>query len=182
MRQVITAILILSVATNALAQKKSSEYINENFVFFGAKAMRVNGAVYRREITAKDFKTNDNSIVEGFALGDEMYIDNGENNDKKANDGIYTSVDTYQIKNEINDTITLSDILVFGTNFKFEKELERYLSENRLNEKTVVKYKCDISSCTCAECSCIACNNHWEQNSNWCFNANNCGVVIGFDF
>ncbi|MBL0357974.1 MAG: hypothetical protein IPP72_14330 [Chitinophagaceae bacterium] len=182
MKRVIISILLFPALLSTFSQKKSSSYISENFVVLGIKAIRLNGEVYTREIHAKDFKTSDNSVVEGFAFGDEMFIDNGKDNDKRANDGIYTSVDTYRMKAQKKDTVILSDKVVFGINFKYEKELEKYLSEKGVIDKFSIRLKCDISSCTCSACDCIACNNNCEQSLRWCFNGKDCLIKIGFDF
>ncbi|MGI9526836.1 MAG: hypothetical protein ACR2MS_06990 [Weeksellaceae bacterium] len=69
---------------------------------------------------SNDFVLNSEYYIEGI-----QYTDNGEFNDEIAGDGLYTSIQTFP-KDSRKSKNSL-DKLSFGQDFKFNKELKRYL-------------------------------------------------------
>jgi|GEM_PF-1907567 len=182
MKKTIACLLFLSCTITAFSQGKNPDYISENLAILGIRAEKVIGSFYARQIIAKDFKTMDNSVVEGFSIGDDSFIDNGKGNDKIANDGTYTSINIYETKAEKDDMVVLCTQVIVSEHFKFESKLDRYLAENGRTRKFGSRVKCEVSSCSCTECTCASCNYEWGQTLNWCLSLKNCRIETEFEW
>ncbi|WP_353118414.1 hypothetical protein [Myroides odoratus] len=79
-----------------------------------------------------------------YMINGEEYVDNGSYNDEISNDGTYTSVNQYYIKEsqKLQDQIKLEETektysLSKGENFKYEKELENYIKTTYSYQQTL---------------------------------------------
>lgn len=160
--------------------QEKTKYVSENFVFISVKAVKIDENSYLKEIVCRDFKTKDNSVIAGFSIDEEMFTDNGKENDKLANDGIYTSVSKYTIESN-EDVLVISDNPTVAKSFKFKELLEIYLNEHGIvvpNEGPSLSIDCDVESCDCEACGCLACRFGWGKRLNWCFRFKNCHMTL----
>jgi hypothetical protein len=109
MKKVFFFLAFVSLSIASISQKTANipSYANESFVIFEAKAIKVADLVYVKQIKGRDFAAGDNSKIAGFSIGEDTYTDNGQGNDAVANDGLFTSVDTYKVKEDKGKEVTL---------------------------------------------------------------------------
>lgn len=62
---------------------KNTDITHDNFEILEVKAVRLQGNRFAKQIRALDFKAKDNSIVAGFSNYNDMYTDDGRENDTK---------------------------------------------------------------------------------------------------
>ncbi len=183
MKKIVLFVLLFSSAFTLLAQE--SNYISENFAILQTQAKKISSEKYVKQVIGVDFKTKDNSNVNSFSIDEIVFVDNGTLNDEKANDGIYTSTDSYNIPTDKilsfddNGVLKITTDIHYDSHFKHKSELQSMFS-NENNGKLGIGIECDIIGCTCAECHCRACNFGWGQNLNWCFKIGKCSISISW--
>lgn len=170
----IAAVLFVFSLGKSQAQTGSS-YLKENFAITKVIAVKVAKLTYVKQIFAKDYKINNNSFIAGFGIENEFFTDNGKGNDKIANDGIYTSIDTYPSTTDRGALVVLSENRYYDIGFKYVTQITKEFAG-----KVGVGISCEIIGCTCAECHCRACEYGWGQNLNWCFKIGKCSISIDF--
>jgi hypothetical protein len=99
-----------------------------------------------------------------FVLEEEYYIDgiqytdNGSFNDQIANDGIYSSIQSYN-SSDLLEKSDFETTINFGGSFKYQEEFTNYLAERYdaldINEKGGIKIKagCKMRLAPCPETS-----------------------------
>lgn len=163
---------------NQMSEAERTTYISNNFAILEVKAVRLEGNKFVKQIRALDFRTKDNSVIAGFSIGDDMYIDNGKEYDGKDNDGIYTSIKTYEIESDLNEIVISNNNVYLGSDFKFLEDLKTLQSNSLAKGGVSVSIGCDLHSCSCKECGCLACKFGWGERLNWCFYMDNCKFEI----
>lgn len=123
----------------------------------------------------KDFSGNI-QLNEAYQINGIEYNDNGKFNDKVANDGIYTSVESYKIINheEVMNTIIVNKAELFN----YEEALSKYLTD--INGKRVIKLGCKVRNIKCPQTS-------WYNTCIWgssctCVDFYDCELSIEIEF
>ncbi|MFY8186923.1 MAG: hypothetical protein ACOVLC_03075 [Flavobacterium sp.] len=134
----------------------------------------LNNGKYIFIIELKDFSEN---IVfnEAYNIDGVEYSDNGRFNDEVANDGIYTSVESYRIiQNDNNIDVMNTTIVNKSESFQYGEELNNYI--HTPNAKTKVKFGCKVRTVTCPETSWL--NNCWFGSPCTCIEFYDCEASI----
>ena len=100
--------------------------------------------------------SNKIDLRQAYIIDDIEYCDNGLFNDEVANDGIYTSVEKFAIKDEPVKKVAATETTIYlskSESFKYEDELERYVSKKKSIAKIVVKISCKFRTAPCPETS-----------------------------
>ncbi len=156
-------------------------FFKENIAFSDARIRTINTKKYVREIQIINFSENDWSVKE-FGFDGTLFEDNGLGNDLIANDGIYTSKETFYFNNKIqyNSSEPIRSIMGYVITdplFKFDKDLQKIINENsRNNGKFKAEITCDVEICSTG---CIA-DAIWDGFGCICFS--NCSVTVGFEW
>lgn len=96
----------------------------------------------------KDFSGNV-ELNEAYKINGIEYNDNGKFNDKVANDGIYTSVESYKIIN--SEDVLTSLVINKAESFDYDEALSDYLSDT--NSKRKIKFGCKVRNIKCPQTS-----------------------------
>src|SRR5690554_2942102 len=84
-------------------------------------------AKYSLIMEVKDF-SGEYRLHDAFMIDGIEYSDNGKFNDEIANDGIYTSVNQYDLEASVVNKLINNYYIHAGSNFAYESELEDYVS------------------------------------------------------
>lgn len=115
-------------------------------------------------------------LNEAYQINGIEYNDNGKFNDKVANDGIYTSVLSYKVKNQAD---LINNIIVNKAElFNYEAALSDYLT--KINSKRGIKLGCKVRNIKCPQTS-------WYNTCIWgssctCVDFYDCELSIEIEF
>jgi len=127
---------ILFIFVSNIIHSQVSDVLFENIAITNIKAIEKTNGKFYYELTLKDF-SGQNLLPEGFGLSGHTFMDNGNFNDKKANDGIYTAKEETSIAKLREHPITQT--VIYDESFKFENKL-------KISQRGV---GCKIRSCGC---------------------------------
>lgn len=131
-----------------------------------------------------------NNFNPNYSLNDEVWIDgigyndNGTINDLVANDGVFTSIETYSEAER--SSFNQDDDINFDSDFLFETELKTYLADKYLGEDPPeagpgISIGCKVRMVVCPETSWY--DTCWPFSSPcWCFEFYDCEASITLDF
>lgn len=126
----LVAIVLFSFNANAQNIEESTVIITQSRV--AIKSGDANKSA--RSFLLLNFN-KDNKLSKEYCVDEHIYTDDGEKNDLKAGDGIYTSIDLFEnLKEEKPNYLMKSEA------FEFNDELEQQISTN----KWVVKIGCKV--------------------------------------
>jgi hypothetical protein len=152
------------------------DLIRQHVAFSGSFTRNLNEKVYVKELILVNYSKM-KILPEGFGLKEVTYADNGKGYDLVKGDGIYTSVDRFEITpkqagNTIGVSVPVSDQIVVDHSFKHHEDLNNGL--NRLK----IKVTCDFYKCGCP-CKTFTCNACiWWGWSCWAMG--NCSVTVEY--
>lgn len=161
-----------------------SIHISNHICVYDCLERSIDSIAFVREALVLNFNENKKlPIMLSFEGTD--FIDDGTGNDEVAEDGLYTSIITYNHSPNV-PFVSMTRVSVFetvavGGSFSHWQELEDYIPlYNNVPQKTGAKagveFKCDLCTCPCTRCYCIACS-VWGGFSCWHFC--NCSVSVG---
>nr|WP_314494659.1 hypothetical protein [uncultured Chryseobacterium sp.] len=169
----------ISVETNANAAKtfaSPEEFVNSVALLQqGGFEDRLNPEKTFLLMEIKDFSGNI-QLNEAYQIKGIEYNDNGKFNDKVANDGIYTSVESFKIKNK--EEVLNSFIVNKAESFKYETALSEYMTD--VNGKRSIKFGCKVRNIKCPQTS-------WYNTCIWgssctCVDFYDCDISVEFEF
>lgn len=135
------------------------ELMMQNVAFEKLSVRSINKSEYAREVTVRNFssKTEFTNLI----FLNELFTDDGEGNDLRAGDGIYTSLKNYNHNKDVrfkglNNSIIVSDNWYFAKDFKHKDKLD--ITKNRDGGGGGgIEIEADVCFCSCGSCYCPAC-------------------------
>jgi hypothetical protein len=163
--------LVLSVAIGFSQTKSNDSYsekaLNEDLEFSKIEAKVLKNGAYYIELTLVNYSKTEKLPI-GFGFDNKIFGDDGQGNDLKAGDGIYSSKEELIFKNGPPESL-VKDFSIVGANFN-QKNMQ---SKRAGIGCKFVKIPCPTPS---NYNSCYACD-HWG----WpCFELTECEISIGF--
>jgi len=127
----------------------------ENIAFTNLNKLKLNETEFVYELTFQNFGESD-ILPEGFGFNNLTIMDNGEGNDRIANDGIYTSLEQFSIA-ELGLKVQFEPIC--DEKFKHKKEIG-------ISNEKILSCEFQPCGCPCSDGTCPACTNFgwscWE--------------------
>lgn len=127
----------------------------------GVKEDKENPGKYFILLELKNF-SSENILLDNYNIDRIVYTDKGDYNDQFENDGIYTSVESFHFENETEtlEKLMTYSIINISENFKYNKELEAYLSLSNEEDKYITNggggeasFGCKVRTAVCPETS-----------------------------
>lgn len=197
---IISILLILAIscttdnASNQSVDVKPEQayasFFEKNMAIIDISIMSISKSHYIKELKIKNFSET-KWEYEVFSTQNGVYLDNGQYNDKKAGDGIYTSMDTFEYDKDIkyNKDQPKESIInapIFNSKFEYTDDLIRYTDKAQSTKFTEMNYPsssvkpggeigltCDIEFGTCQ------CRAHsWGWCNCCCAQITNCKFSI----
>ncbi len=129
----------------------------ENVAIYGTFTRNLDAKTYVKEIKLVSFSA-DYKLPEGFGIKGVTVSDDGRQYDLVAGDGIYTSVEKYEITekqagNPVGVSVPVTDKIIVDLSFKQEVQLNEVVNDFK------IKIKCKFSKCgcPCQTFTCYAC-------------------------
>lgn len=180
-------ILMLSIASIniPLFAQRDGSYWNAHLAILDMRTRAVSTTAYVREIRLRNFQDAD-SLPHAFGFGADLFADNGESFDQKANDGVYTSKRCYvhhpgqPFVADEQPGGPLGFVLV-GTDFKHTDALIATYAAYGVQRPgpgalALRVIRCKLKLCACpSPCLCFACE--WDQ-ADWCLDWTDCQEAI----
>ena len=129
------------------------------------------------------FNFDDNySLNEAFVIDNIEYSDNGRFNDKVANDGVYTSVQTFTPSEENQNAPEEEDVanvmvIADMDDFLYMDDLKETLA--KVKPKVYAQVGCDIVTRDCPQTTWY--NSCWFSDECTCVYLENCELTIGIE-
>ena len=171
----LVGLLIMSVCS--LSQKQlpnDFDPIRQHVAITASYTRNLNAKSFVKELKLVNF--SDLALLPlGFGLREVTYTDNGQNYDLIAGDGLYTSVEKFEITpkqaaNPVGVSVPVMQNIVVDNAFQHENEL----GKGEYGRKIIIKcnfYKC---GCPCKTFTCRACE--WWGWSCWAMD--DCSVTF----
>lgn len=163
---------------------KKEEFFKKNMAVFDARIRSIDDSKYVRELYLPNF-SNDTWGEDEIGFDGEVFIDNGEINDQAPNDGIFTSVNTFNHDSRIpyfedkKLRSVLSKVIVSPDFIQDEAlnelELNYDLRKGQIQSR-VLRVTCDIVFRDCP-------NEYWYNTTIFgepCVYLEECSVTFGF--
>lgn len=138
--------------------KFDSEYFSHNIAIVKVSLRSVDEFSYVKEVEIVDFSKSAEAPLM-YGLGSDVYVDNGEYDDQYAEDGIFTSMNSYQHSDELpydeeNKKMIIDSKPFINQSFRHHVELFDYIQNDasgmsRLKEVGI--HDCKISWKDCDE-------------------------------
>ncbi len=167
-----------------LNSQDQTQTIKESVAISGLSVRSITSENYVREFNATDFSKS--LSLSSFVFLDEVFTDDGSFNDQVANDGIFTSINSYQHNSDVEfdknlKSRIISNSVLTTTSFKYDDEIGviHFRKEGDGGGLIGVKVEADICFCGCERCSCLACS-WWEGPGCWYFCDGSIHIEIGF--
>jgi hypothetical protein len=164
LKKTVLFVVIFVMASNfTYSQMADGKYIDENVAIIDVSTIDVGKNMIASVITLKDFNGS-KSLPEGFSLNGYTFMDNGNFNDRKANDGRYTSKET-KVNSNLKNNNKLNTVFTTSS-FQYQNELN-------------YQYRgigCSFERCGCpSSCgSCPACDWYgWD-----CWRVKECEIML----
>jgi hypothetical protein len=160
---ILFVVLFVMVSNFTYSQMADGKYIDENVAIIDVSTIDVGKNMVASVITLKDFNGS-KSLPEGFSLNGYTFMDNGNFNDRKANDGHYTSKET-KVNSNLKNNSKLNTVFTTSS-FQYQNELN-------------YQYRgigCSFERCGCpSSCgSCPACDWYgWD-----CWRVKECELIL----
>ncbi len=160
---ILLVVIFVMVSNFAYSQVAEGKYIDENVAIVDVSTIDVGKNMVASVITLKDFNGSQ-SLPEGFSLNGYTFMDNGNFNDRIANDGRYTSLETAVNSNLKNKG--KPNTIFTTSSFRYQNELN-------------YQYRgigCTFERCGCpSSCgSCPACDMFsWD-----CWRVKECEIIF----
>lgn len=159
------AIVLFTFNVNAQEIEKSTVIITKERV--AVKSGETEKSA--RSFLLLNFDQN-NNLAKEYNVQGHLFTDDGQKNDLKANDGIYTSVDLF--KNSKEDE---KNYLMKSDSFKYEDELAQYISVNKFGVKVGCKVRHVRSGYSLLGIDCSRC-------IGGCIEFYDCEVTVSWDW
>ncbi|MBT8232139.1 MAG: hypothetical protein HKO66_14700 [Saprospiraceae bacterium] len=144
--------------------------IQENYTLSELSVRSLNASKYVRQIKMTDYSKS--LGIQKFAFLDEAFSDEGAGNDLVANDGIFTSIESYDHNSNVKyqghlNPIIVSNYLFYTEDFLHKEELKS-MNGDKDGKGVSVEVEGEICFCGCERCSCLACK-WWDAPGCWYF-------------
>jgi hypothetical protein len=162
-KTILFVVIFMLVSNFTYSQMADGKYIDENVAIIDVSTIDVGKNMVASVIALKDFNGS-KSLPEGFSLNGYTFMDNGNFNDRKANDGRYTSKET-KVNSNLKNNSKLNTVFTTGS-FQYQNELN-------------YQYRgigCSFERCGCpSSCgSCPACDWYgWD-----CWRIKECELIL----
>lgn len=197
MKKLLKLSSVLSLTLFFFSCEKSNEGFvsNENQNFLSSVAIidktDLNSSKTEEALTAytlelKNFNEK-YQLNDTYKIDDIEYTDNGQNNDLIANDGIYTSVELFEITSKSSKNISVK--IAYSEDFKYKDQIRNYTKEFLASNKELqenagigigVSITCDIVTRPCPQTTWY--NSCWFTDECTCIYLENCSVTVGVGF
>lgn len=127
----------------------------ENVAMNGTFTRNLDAKTYVKEIKLVNFSAT-YKLPPGFGIKGVTVADDGQHYDLVAGDGIYTSVEKYEItekqaNNPVGVSVPVTDKVIVDQSFKQDEKLKEVMNDFK------IKIKCRFSKCGCP-CQTFTCN------------------------
>lgn len=173
-----------------MTEAESLAFFKENISIFDARVRSLNETSFVKELYLANFSEK-NWDRNQIGFDNIAFQDNGKGNDLVANDGIFTSVETFNFNTEIIyrkgvEVLSVMDVSITDPEFKHSDKLKKLKSEYKvktlssLNANIAAKtgpnasITCDVEICSSG---CIA---DWIWSGFGCICVSHCSVTIGW--
>jgi hypothetical protein len=178
------ALILAGIFVCDTAELVAQSYFQKNVAITNARVRSLNATTYVRELLLVDFAKQE-PLMGSFGFRTDGFFDDGQGNDAKAGDGIYTSRNTYEHSGSVpylREQPVRSVVSGPITDYAF-------LHDQALNNniqggggKTALAagpgIKVKLVRCSCPqECRCLACDWGW---TNWCLAVEEVEIEIGW--
>lgn len=189
-------LVLLSILVLASSCSNEGDITKESLDDFGSSVAIINTNDISKQdlsnipITVALINFNSNYMLEDkYKINDIEYSDNGLFNDEVAGDGIYTSVEKFDLSKSNNSlNIKNSDAFV-GSNFAYLEELKSWLNTDnnvdtyakgpRPTASITVSVGCDIVTRPCPQTTWY--NTCWFSNECTCVYLENCEAEVSIE-
>lgn len=145
--------------------------LSKNASLVNARVRSLNSTTYVREIIFVDFSKAAPEPVIGW--DQDVFGDEGKDNDQVAGDGVYTSKNKYSHSAAVpyqsgKPVRSVIDGPVVDGQFLYSSDLDKYIGENQVQYRggPTGHIEIELVRCMCpSECTCYACE--WGI-TNWC--------------
>ncbi len=148
--------------------------IREHVAITASYTRNLNSKSFVKELKLENFSKLA-LLPEGFGLREVTYADNGQNDDLVAGDGLYTSVEKFEItakqaSNRIGVSVPVLRNIVVDNAFQHDDELKK----GDYSRKIIIKCNFHKCGCPCKTFTCRACE--WWGWS--CWTMDECTITV----
>lgn len=169
------AMFLMSVCS--FAQTKAAndfDPVREHVAITASYTRNLNAKSYVKELKLVNFSSLD-LLPAGFGLREVTYADNGQNYDLVAGDGLYTSVEKFEITprqavNPVGVSVPVLSSIVVDNAFQHDNEL----AKGEYGRKIIIKCNLRKCGCPCKTFTCNACI--WWGWSCWALDE--CSITV----
>ncbi|MCU7614979.1 hypothetical protein N0B16_11075 [Chryseobacterium sp. GMJ5] len=163
-----TSIIAFLFANFIFAQQKIDEtFIKENIAIMDARILSVSEKDFAKQLVVVNF-SEEIKLPNQINFSEEDFFDDGKNNDKFAEDGIYTSKKVFSHSEKIpfvtmDKSYSVLDHIIIDKNFKQIESLEKKKGSSLSGGPTAI-LDCDIKwvcGCMSSCCGFIISNCHF---------------------
>lgn len=157
-----------------------TEDFASSVAFLEVNAKPLSSDEYIVELVVKSFAKN-TEMPEVIGYGEHLFSDDGLGNDLKANDGIYTTIETLTPSKSFEDPTQAISLMAYPRitdAFEYQDEFNDFVEANySLESARSAVPDCRIILCGCDICNCLACRIS-DGAICWTIEQLPCGITI----